>query len=235
MPQITVQIPNKSQPILVNTNIQFPTDVVGSVPNTCQKILPFASTSGKEVFLQTYKINELKSQFDTIRRLLSPTDIPSNTELTKVGGYNDLNEYLRTVETTQLPILRLVAACLDEEGKEESGPLKQAQQEFETAKTRYELVDDEPDQVSYYESWFPIARPLKESSLFILFGISVFMLIVSILSFLKLGGIELELILPKIDWFEFTEIDWGEMQKYLIGGAVAGGVVVAIGVYLKFF
>lgn len=238
MPFLSVPIPttaNATKNINLNTDVQFAVDVgTGGVPKTCQTILQRARQEGKPGFFDLYKVQQMKENFVSLRNQLTDVNLNTNASITNP----ELDEYLETVESTQLPILRLVKNCLTEELKIDQSKLKEAQQAYDTSKARYESIDEEHESVGYYESWLPLHRHVKENNLFLLFGFSIFFLIISILTFLQIGGIELKFILPKFEsefggsMFSFS-ID--NYYQYLIGGLIVGVLYTAIGLWRKWF
>lgn len=63
-----------------------------------------------------------------------------------------------------------------------------AKSDLEAAKTRVETLR-KPDEQSYYESWFPINRPLRRSSIFIVLIIGIFLFILSFMIAIRALGI----------------------------------------------
>ena len=59
-----------------------------------------------------------------------------------------------------------------------------AKSDLEAAKTRVDTLR-KPDEQSYYESWFPINRPLKKSSIFIVLIIGIFLYILSFMILIR--------------------------------------------------
>jgi hypothetical protein len=66
-----------------------------------------------------------------------------------------------------------------------------AKADLEAAKTRVESLR-KPDEQSYYESWFPINRPLKRSSIFIVLIIGIFLYILSFMIAIRTLGINID-------------------------------------------
>lgn len=239
MPYLAVDIPtttNTTKRINLNTDIQFAVEVgaTGGVPKTCTSILD-AAKDGKASFLETYKVNQLKDQFTSLQNQLADPSL----DLTKDVEQVRLQEYLERVDTTLLPVLRLVKSCLVEDLQVDQKSLKEAQIRYETSKARFESIDEDHEQVGYYESWFPLERYVKENNLFLLFGISIFLIISSILSFMSLAGVELKFILPSLDTSYnssgFSLFDTSDFYKYALGGIVVGVLYTIIGLWRKWF
>lgn len=236
MPFLAVSIPtsnNSSKPINLNTDVQFPVEAgTGGVPKRCETILEQARRDGKPAFLDLYKVQRLKEQFDSLRSQLSDTSLNPNATIQNA----DLADYIDTVESSQLSVLRLVKNCLSEEDRVDENRLKEAQNAYDTSKARYESIDEDHEYVGYYEGWFPLQRHVKESNLFILFGISIFLLVLAILTFLSLHGIEFKFILPSFESSEYGGgFDFGNARQYALGGIVVGSIFVVIGLWRKWF
>jgi len=69
-----------------------------------------------------------------------------------------------------------------------------AKSDLEGSKTRVETLR-KPYEQSYYESWFPINRPLKQTSLFVILGIGIFLFIFSFMLFLRTIGVQIDMSL----------------------------------------
>jgi len=236
MPYVSVDINENSTDgttrLGINTDIIFSTEVGTGVPRTCQTILQRARQENKTQFQEIYKVERLKTQFSQVRNQLTNPVLQQTHDVTNP----DFLDYLDTVETIQLPVLRLVNNCLSEEVKIDESKLKEAQKTYDTSKARFESIDEEHETVGYFESWFPLQRYVKESNLFVLFGISIFLLVVSILTFLHLAGIELKFILPSLQSeLGGSGFSVASYQQYLIGGAILGVVITIVGIWRKWF
>jgi hypothetical protein len=72
----------------------------------------------------------------------------------------------------------------------------QANKELELSKERYDDTHSPETNVSNYEGTFPIYRSLKQSTLIGLFASGIFLMLLAILIFMRMQGIELNFILP---------------------------------------
>jgi|LauGreDrversion4_2_1035121.scaffolds.fasta_scaffold54787_3 hypothetical protein len=198
------------------------------VPLTCEEILRDAKTKTTTNFLATYKLPALQTNLQTFRDSLK--EINPNSATTS-SDYSDIEKYLQSVEGTQLPVLKLVSSCLSEADSPDTHELKELENKYEESKARYEGITSERDRVSYYEGWFPIFRPMKELSIFILFGISMLIMVISILLILHVSGINIQITLPTA-FLSFWANYLGTMtviySPYLIGGGVVGIIFVFI-------
>jgi hypothetical protein len=76
-----------------------------------------------------------------------------------------------------------------------------------TALERAETVRDPYANTNRWESWFPLHRPMKQTSVPVLLAISVFLLVVSIGLFLQLASIELQFsFIPSREGFLVSNI-----------------------------
>jgi len=103
----------------------------------------------------------------------------------------------------------------------------------EESKSRLAAITAPETHVSYYESWFP--RPMKEDAIFALFGVALFLLLVSVTFFLGMSGIEFQIIapnwvLPVIDYTILTS-----RTPVLLTGLGVGLILAMVGRYLKWF
>lgn len=103
-----------------------------------------------------------------------------------------------------------------------------SQAKLEEAKARYEAIKDPEQKVGYYEGWFPIFRPMKESSLFGVFGAGLFLLLLSIFIFLNMNGVSVSVQLPQTGGLELP--DFSAAGPWAVGGLVIGG----LGTYLVY-
>lgn len=218
-----------STPVTASIDVdkQFSTNLVGGVPNTCQTIIQAANTSGSKTnFMNIYEVDQIKANLTRFNTSISGL----NPNLVVSGDYEYIDGYLTNLEKTQIPMQKLVAACLSEEVAPDTRKLDLTQREYETSKARHESITRED--VSYYEGWFPLYRPVKESSLFILFGVSICFLVLATLMFLSGSNIYLKIELPRQYEFSYGQTDY---TSYLMWGAFIGAILAAIGVYAKWF
>ena len=218
----------------VNPATQFKTRIgeTDVVPMTCSSILSFARTAGSRAnFLRKYMLQgtqntNLKVNLEILAAPLGSPYLVPTQDVSVAPGYSVINNYLTKVQDTQLPVLQLVSACLSEAAAPNMKELKVAEADYEEAKGRYEGITTDVERVSYYEGWFPMFRPMKESSIFILFGISVFILVISILMLLQVSGVNVNISFP-VEFFISMYFLLGNTLQYFWGYMV-GGLVVGI-------
>jgi hypothetical protein len=231
MSQITFADGTKAS---VNTNTHF-TTVYGDpnqVPMTCKDILSHARVGGSRAnFLKTYNLQgtqntNLKVNLELLK---VPMENIADQPVASSPGYTAIETYLSSVQNTQIPVLQLVNACLSEATSPDTQELKVLEKEHDEAKARYEGITSDVERVSYYEGWFPMFRPMKEISLFVLFGVSMFIMLVSILLLLHVSGITIHITFPLqffIDIYSYFGNTMTYFSSYLIGGLIVGFICV---------
>jgi hypothetical protein len=188
----------------IYTNTLFNTSSTSSgltiVPMTCPEIVSAARADGMvNNFLSRYKLTDLITNIQNFRDGL----IGNNIKQTQNINYpvnKPVLDYFNRIKTSQLPVLRQVNNCLSDLSPDFQ-TLEESQEKVDESKTRLDAILDSDKNVSYYEGWFPLFRPMSEVSLFSLFAVSIFSLLFSIAVFLRLNGIELELKLPGVSEF----------------------------------
>ena len=112
------------------------------------------------------------------------------------------------------------------------------QASVQIAKDRAASLQNVNSKVSYYQSWFPLARPLKHSSLPILIGLTLFMFVLLFGYLLALIGVEIKLAFPYIESIfgirSFSDL-LSKPILLLIILCVALGSLLAYFIYDKFF
>lgn len=198
------------------------------VPLTCESILREAKSKSTTNFLATYKLLNIQTNLQTLRDSLK--GVTGNPTITS-PDYADIDKYLQSVEGTQLPVLELVSSCLSEADSPDTHELNHLEKKYEESKARYEGITSDRERVSYYEGWFPIFRPMKELSIFILFGISMLIMVISILLILHVSGINIQITLPMAFlsfWANYLATMTRVYFPYLVGGGVVGVIFVVI-------
>jgi hypothetical protein len=208
----------------VNSSIQFPTGVTDSVPNTCATILSAARRSGtKNTFLSIYKLDEIKNNLQDLKTKLSAPNVDQLQTIESKPGFSEMNAYITKVESSQLPIQRLVSKCLQEEMEVD---VESKKAKVEESKSRYEAIKEPEKRVSYYEGWFPLFRPMSESALFGVFAAGLALLLFSILLFLRMQGVQLKLEFPELF---LAGVDLSSYTGYVYGAAGLGIVLAFLG------
>jgi hypothetical protein len=205
-----------------------------TVPITCTTVVNAGkNASSANDLLDIYHIDPSKTgQVDSIQKNLEPllatlSVIPDQGQtFTSPVGRDEVNTHLRDLENTYLPVIRLAKTCLQESLQIDQSALKDSQSRLEEAQSRLASITNPEENVSYYEGWFPIVRPMTESALLGLFGAAIFMLLMSVLVFLRLQGVEINLIIPDMVIPYFT---LPPNASYYIYGGLATGIIGSIG------
>jgi len=228
----------------INTKIEFDTEGSLAVPLTHVSILKKARQSGSaDKFMETYKLSSTNENIvgnfayisSIFSKLMDPNShIDTTQDLRGFDNFDNLQEYLQNMENSQLPVMELVANVLNEEMQLDTTALIKAKKRYEAAKASYEVVENRENQVSYYEGWFPITRPLKVATMYTLFGISILFAILSVLLFLNMGGVQLNVVIPTSE-FSSTTSNYEDVKKYIFGGVAGGGIIAAVGIWRGWF
>jgi len=199
---------------------------------TCTDILSHARVAGSRAnFLKTYNLQgtqntNLKVNLELLK---VPMENIADQDVSSAPGYSAIDTYLSSVQNTQIPVLQLVSNCLSEANSPDTHELKVLEKEHDEAKARYEGITTDVERVSYYQGWFPMFRPMKEVSLFVLFGVSMFIMLVSILLLLHVSGIRVNISFPLqffIDMYSYFGHTLGYFTSYFIGGLVVGFICI---------
>jgi len=227
-PAVSVGLVNAT----VYTAPPFDTNIV---PITCTNVVSScknASTANN--LLDTYHIDTTNpSPLNSIQKNLQPLatalaaysnqgasigDVPAST----------INTYLTSLENTYLPVIRLANTCL-RESLEINPALKEAQAMLDESQSRLASITNPEENVSYYEGWFPIVRPMTETALLGIFGAAIFMLLMSILVFLRLQGVQINIIIPEMTLFTLPP----NASYYMYGGLATGIIGTIVYAYFK--
>jgi hypothetical protein len=229
-------ISNEASPN-INSNILFNVSSTTGVPLTCDAIVSTANQSTFDDFLRMYKLfdstndptqrgNDLKTNLSLFYNGLANQNI--NQGQSMPNNTNILN-YLDKVKTSQIPVLQQVHHCLTEASQPDTKELIQQRNETSEAKSRFDFIQNADKNVSYYEGWFPMFRPMTEGALFGLFGASIFLLLLSIAILLQFVGISLDITFPDLG---FTEKGTSYIP-YIVMGIGLSGTIALLRWYFK--
>ena len=221
----------------INTDAPFNLGNAAFVPSNCDGYKSVASlqTSADNLLL-SYQIGtngQLTTNLTNLKDKLAAAD--QGQDLTGKPGYDttqvsgsNVKDFITSLQNSYLPVIRILSTCLRESLQVDQTALTAAQEALNESKSRYESITNPERKVSYYEGWFPMVRPMTEPALFGLFGAAIFMLLVSILIFLRLSGVQIDIQIP-----ESTFALPPNASYYMYGGAAAGIIgAVAYG-YMK--
>ena len=151
------------------------------------------------------------SNFQTRKIVITPTTA-TTTYITNLNS--------------QVQKFAYVANCIAEQN-DATDSLYSNTKQLEVSKDRYEQLKSPETRVSYYEGTFPIYRPIGQSTLFILFGVGLFLMLLSILFFLRTQGVEIQLIMPQ------TTILSG-ISTIFVGQTTYIGIAATFGIVLGY-
>jgi hypothetical protein len=195
MPQYTyIDIPLKdgtSKRITFDTDIRITYD---SVNNKCSSYIYDLKTIDRNSFLSKYKIQELQTQLASNAYALSRDTINGYAAFRWDPGA-PIQTYIKSLQNTDIPILKYMVNCIEESVNipDNRSEYIKAKEALDVSKKRLEMILNPENHVSYYEGWFPMSRPMHEYSLFILFGIALFLLLLSVVLFIRTQGIQVNI------------------------------------------
>jgi hypothetical protein len=227
---LTLNRSNDADPTTAKASINDSVRIPTVAPTTCLTILP--SVQRDPSLVTNFNIPAILENLANFKEDLTASAVlPGAATLNSAAP---ITTYLTSLRNTDYPKLQQVANCVVE-GTIGTDPLKlQAQQQVtEESKSRLAAITAPETHVSYYESWFP--RPMKEDAIFALFGVALFLLLVSVTFFLGMSGIEFQIIapnwvLPVIDYTILTS-----RTPVLLTGLGVGLILAMVGRYLKWF
>jgi hypothetical protein len=214
----------------------------GAVPTTCAAIVSKANTdTDVSSFLSSYRLLDkpsggvdvsIKDKLMTFQAQLAPATVDQLQDITAKGGYSNVNTFITGLQTTYLPVIRLADSCLREATQVDRSAYNEAKAKAEESNLRLKSILTPEQHLSYYDGWFPLIRPMTEKALFGIFGAALFMLILSILVFLRMTGVQIQLQIPEItnipSWLTLPPY----ASYYIYGGIAAG--LLGTGVAYKF-
>ena len=219
----------------VYTAAPFVTGGVGGVPLTCSAVISAAKNAGTaNILLDTYHIdpsqtaplNSIQKNLQSLATRLAAIGDQGQT-FSETAGRDAVQTYLTSLENTYLPVIRLANTCLQESLEVDQSALKAAQARLDESQSRLSAITNPEEKVSYYEGWFPMVRPMTEPALLGIFGAAIFMLLMSILVFLRLQGVEINVIIPQITLFTLPP----NASYYMYGGLATGIIGSIVYVY----
>jgi len=230
--------------IIANPDAPFTTSGGGAVPTTCASIISKANTDVQTAFLTSYGLQDkasaaatdlsIKDKLISFQEYLQPATIDQLQDITSKGGYSNVNTFITGLQTTYLPVIRLAETCLKEATQVDRSAYNAAKAKAEESNLRLKSILNPEQHLSYYDGWFPLIRPMSESALFGVFGAALFMLILSILVFLRMTGVQIQLQIPEImnmpDWLSLPPY----ASYYIYGGIAAGLIGTGIAYKLRY-
>jgi hypothetical protein len=98
--------------------------------------------------------------------------------------------------------------------------ISQSEEDSNIARDRVAYIRHPERQTSYYESWFPMDRPMRTSSVPIFVGLTVFIILFSILLILSFLGIDFNIVihptLQVLAQYLYTQFTWLTLIQTLL-------------------
>jgi hypothetical protein len=198
-----------------------------TVPLTCPAILAAVKTNTPTSFLQVYSMPAMLTNLQTFYTSLT-TNVDPIQPITDTNSLEKIRQYLTSIDTVQIPILNLVKSCTGEASQSVSmDNYAAAKERMTTSQERLEFIQTPEQNVSYYEGWFPLFRPIVRPALFILFSVSLTLFLLSIILLLRMNGIELKLVFPEVSINPYGQAGGIPTSYKAVTGAaiVVGGLV----------
>lgn len=213
-----------------------------ALPITCAAIISKANTdTTTTTFLSSYGLQDkasdgvdisIKDKLLSFQGQLAPATVDQLQDITTKGGYSNVNTFITGLQTTYLPVIRLADTCLREATQVDRSAYNAAKAAAEESNLRLKSILNPEQHLSYYDGWFPLIRPMTESALFGVFGAALFMLILSILVFLRMTGVQIQLQIPEIMNMPYWLTLPPYASYYIYGGIAAG--LIGTGIAYKF-
>lgn len=203
---------------------------VENQPSDCMRIQSiFKSHPTPDSFLQQFKIKNTITNLQTFRDQLISSRADTLRNLPSGQNTEFVRTYLNKLNNSVLPYYELMNTCVKEGIESDLDKWNEQKELTSESKERYEAIAHPELQVSYYEGWFPLVRPMKETSLFILFSIGAFLILFSLVFFLRMSGVEFNIQIP------FSGDSFSSYNKYIGYSIFLGILVASIGYATKWF
>jgi hypothetical protein len=189
----------------------------------------FSQFISPDLFLQKYGISNLQTKLQSAVSNLSDDNISSDSNINTVPSYKGVTDYISNVNTNDIPTIKFMINCIKEsKATPDLQGYEEAKHQLAASKQRLEQLLHPEDNVSYYEGWFPTTRPLRESSLFILFGLALFILLLAIILLIRRQGVQVNVatspaydsavnsVYETVKGYGFLSIGAGILIGYLI-------------------
>ena len=234
------------QPITgqTRTTASLTTDspVTAAIPTTCPLIIAAQQTNSTDLLRncllptsgQTAATSLLKNLTD-FKSALTGSTVDTTQKVDISGnGYTAIDTYLTTTTTSVVPLLQHVANCISEANIVSPDALKEQKELTQQSLDRLDSIQSPENKSSPYQSWFPLPRPMVQPALFGLFGTALLLLLASTAIFLRLGGVEIQVIMPMIDFYGISEF-FKSKSTILGAGIITGALISAIGFWRGWF
>lgn len=169
-----------------------------------------------ETNYRNYSPSDIKTRLDQLKAQTT-YDLIDTTEI-KVA-IQELQKRVNTNPATELQISSESLLSIKQK-------IAEAQEDLKIAEERVKTMRNVDKQASYYESWFPINRPLRSSSIIICFGFGIFFFSLSFFLFLRYLGIRINM---NILWITPENmVIYQKLIPYGAGVIILGILILAI-------
>jgi hypothetical protein len=109
--------------------------------------------------------------------------------------------------------------------------IQKEQVNVEIAKERASFLGKGGSPPSYYDSWFPIGRPIKPEAVPVFLGIIFFFLVIGLLLLLSFFGIEIQLLYPIYSSSAYGTTISSFFSRFPLSFWIVGSILVGILIY----
>jgi hypothetical protein len=165
--------------------------------NTCSSVLSSVNRKDVGSFLSKYKIDSLQQNINTILTQVNASSIDGSQPFYWPSNTATIQTYINSIKNADIPTLKFMVNCMEESySTPDLSAYEEEKNKLDASKKRLEMILHPQNNVSNYEGWFPITRPMHEPSLFILFGIGLLLLLLSVVLFIKTQGVNVNIETP---------------------------------------
>jgi hypothetical protein len=189
--------------------------------STCNSII-LARLQSQDAF-NTWK-NDTSTQLNTISANAQSGAIqPSPTESTMFSTLSA--DILSTTSCIQSQLGTLSGTSnqihsLQQEIMNTKDAIAQSEADLSIARDRVAYIRHPERHTSYYESWFPMDRPMQKGSVPIFVGLTVFTLLFSLLLILSFMGVDFNIVIhPRLQVFAqyvYSQVTWLTLVQALL-------------------
>lgn len=156
----------------------------------------FDTTSGcTNTIRQNYSTDTSYQAAKPVEFLIPPSNVVgTDSDLTILT--NKINLYKQCIQRDWTLKTEIASQLYDAQTdvKRARASVKNSKESVEEAKERANLLENPYSKTTWWETWFPLGRPMKKDNVPVLMGISVFFLIFALGLFLRLSAIELQFV-----------------------------------------
>lgn len=179
-----------------------------------------ACTSAIESRLSTSQFDTWKNQTTNDLNTLSSKNTLTPAELTQLSALE--TDIFNTIDCARAKISSIRASPTNVSNLQEQivaiqKELDLKQSQYDVAKERALSISHPEEKTSDYEGWFPLGRPMRSSSLFILIGFSIFFTLFFFGLLMSLLGFQIQMswIVPKLQTPGVQTGWWGIIMSWI--------------------